>query len=215
MRFTLPRMLCVIILILVAIVAVLARPDQINENNNNSNNFKRTATMTCGSTVKLCGLLTLESGYGPGTYNHPVPHVHGLWPENGQYGTSQCIAPSQSTADPTKVYTCYNQTDETDASNLSFEVHEWETHGICAGVKNSNDFFTQICSISTAPLNVMIKVRNEGGDLNAMSTALTKAGYEVYAVDTTNSQLELSACAPSTGKWVLSKTADFSKNCGF
>lgn len=196
---------------LLSMVAVFARPDQTNEGRNN---FKRAATMTCGSKVSLCGLLTLESGYGPGTYNHPVPHVHGLWPENGQYGTSQCIAP-QSTADPVKVYSCYNQTDETDASNLSFETHEWETHGVCAGVKNSDDFFTQVCNLSAAPLSVMTKVRNQGGDLNAMATALTKAGYEVYAIDTSNSQLEISTCAPSTGKWVLSPVADFAKNCGF
>ena len=209
----------ILLLLLTALVAVLASSSSSDQSSHeitsHNNNFKRTSTMTCGASVKLCGLLTLESGYGPGTYNHPVPHVHGLWPENGSYGTSQCIAPSQSSADPTKVYSCYNQTDETDASNLSFEVHEWETHGICAGVKNSNDFFTQICALSTDPLNVMIKVRNQGGDLNSMSTALTKAGYEVYAVDTTNSQVELSACAPSNGQWVLSHVSDFTKNCGF
>lgn len=170
--------------------------------------------MTCGPTVKLCGILTLESGYGPGAYNHPLPGVHGLWPENGEYGTSQCIAPV-STADPVKVYSCYNDTSQTDDSNLSFEIHEWEKHGVCAGVKNSDDYFTQICALAAAPINIMTKVKNQGGDLDAMAKAVTREGYEIYEVDTTDSQLELSACAPSTGKWVLSAMADFAKNCGF
>jgi hypothetical protein len=208
-----------ILLLLTALVAVLASSSSSDQSSHeitsHNNNFKRTSTMTCGASVKLCGLLTLESGYGPGTYNHPVPHVHGLWPENGSYGTSQCIAPSQSSADPTKVYSCYNQTDETDASNLSFEVHEWETHGICAGVKNSNDFFTQICTLSASPIKIMTAIKNQGGDLNEMAKALTKAGYEVYAIDTTNSQLELSACSPSSGQWTLSPIANFSQYCGF
>jgi hypothetical protein len=61
----------------------------------------------------------------------------------------------------------------------------------------------------------MTAIKNQGGDLNSMSKALTKAGYEVYAVDTTNSQLELSACSPSSGQWTLSPIANFSQYCGF
>jgi hypothetical protein len=101
------------------------------------------ASMNCGPDVGLCGLLVLESGYGSGTYNHPDPEVHGLWPETGSYGTSECIAPG-STADPTVVYSCYNQAGETQESLLSFEQHEWEAHGVCAGADNAADFFTQV-----------------------------------------------------------------------
>jgi hypothetical protein len=64
-------------------------------------------TMDCGPRVNACGVLTLESGLGPGVYGHTEPSVHGLWPEVGSYGTSACIAPSGSTASPTRVYSCY------------------------------------------------------------------------------------------------------------
>lgn len=37
--------------------------------------------MNCGNGVNLCGLLTLESGFGTGNYGHDEPVVHGLWPE--------------------------------------------------------------------------------------------------------------------------------------
>jgi len=66
-------------------------------------------SMTCGSGVELCGLLTLESGFGSGNYDHDECVVHGLWPEVSPYGTSECIAPSSSSADPEVVYSCYNQ----------------------------------------------------------------------------------------------------------
>ena len=64
-----------------------------------------------------------------------------------------------------------------------------------AGVTDAADFFTQVCDLATAPLAVMQASRDAGGDLSAMSTALTAAGYEVFSTDTYNSQLELSACA--------------------
>ena len=38
--------------------------------------------------------------------------------------------------------------------------------------------------------------------LTAMKTALERAGYEIYAVDTRNAQLELSVCLDvRSGKW--------------
>ena len=66
------------------------------------------STMTCGEGVPLCGVLTLETGYGPGLYGHPTPSVHGLWPQVGHYGTSACIRPTRSSADPAKLYACYD-----------------------------------------------------------------------------------------------------------
>ena len=63
--------------------------------------------MDCGE-VKLCGLLTLETGFGSGYYKHDTPSVHGLWPETGSYGSSECVAPSSSSTDPTKLFSCYN-----------------------------------------------------------------------------------------------------------
>jgi hypothetical protein len=47
--------------------------------------------------------------------------VHGLWPEDGSYGDSECLAPKDETS-PTVVYSCYDDADETEADNLSFEV---------------------------------------------------------------------------------------------
>lgn len=44
-------------------------------------------TMICGSGVGLCGLLTLESGFGSGNYDHDECVVHGLWPEVSPYGS--------------------------------------------------------------------------------------------------------------------------------
>lgn len=113
-----------------------------------------TLKMVCGPNVGLCGVLTLESGYGPGNYNSPIPEVHGLWPETGSYGTSLCVAPN-ITASPIVLYSCYNQPGRTFDSCLSFEQHEWTAHGVCAGSFDAADYFTQVCNLSTAPLAIM------------------------------------------------------------
>jgi hypothetical protein len=167
--------------------------------------------MDCGS-APLCGVLVIESGLAPsGTYHQDLPGTHGLWPETGSYGTSQCIAPSGSTADPTKVYSCY----ENDGSGLvSFEAHEWQKHGQCAGVRDEADFFTQVCSMSTQPISIMTTSKKQGGDLNAMASALRSAGYPVFDLDTTNYQVYLAACAGYDGRWKLAETSQFSSVCG-
>uniref|UniRef100_A0A7S2WAR2 Uncharacterized protein n=1 Tax=Rhizochromulina marina TaxID=1034831 RepID=A0A7S2WAR2_9STRA len=169
--------------------------------------------MECGDGVSLCGVLTLESGYGSGNYEHPEPVVHGLWPETDSYGDSKCKEPGDM-SDPDIIYPCYQQRGEDDADLLSFEIHEWEKHGWCAGVEDAEGFFTQVCSMSDAPLLVMNTTRQNGGDLDAMSDALTAAGYSIYSTDSENSQVELSACAKPGGKWVLAAVEDFSALCG-
>ncbi|GMI01175.1 hypothetical protein TrST_g827 [Triparma strigata] len=169
--------------------------------------------MDCGDGVNLCGVLTLASGYGPNEYAASAPYVHGLWPEIDSYGTSECIAP-QSTTDPTKLATCYNNGTNNDADQLDFEQHEWEKHGCCAGAEDADDYFDQVCSISTAPLKVMSDSKSSGGDLDAIEKAVTSAGYEVFYKDTQYSQLYLSACAGPDAKWKTSPVADFVKNCG-
>merc|ERR1712113_1047602 len=124
--------------------------------------------MDCGSDVPLCGMLVLISGLGSGEYKQPKPGVHGLWPETGSYGTSQCIPP-KSKANPTKVYNCYAN----DAGGLlGFEIHEWEKHGSCAGVQDAEDFFTQVCGMADKPLSVMAKVKSSRGNFQAVSQAL-------------------------------------------
>ena len=77
-------------------------------------------------------------------------------------------------------------------------------HGICAGVKDCDDFFTQICGIASHPVSLMTAQKTFSG----MQSALKSAGIEVFNVDTVNEQLELSACLDSaTGKWKLSPVA--------
>ena len=188
--------------VVVAALAALASP------------ASSSTTMTCGSGVALCGVLTLETGLGSGTYSHPSPVVHGLWPETGSYGTSECLAPKNA-ATPTTLYSCYDQEGESSSSCLSFEQHEWSAHGLCSGCASAADYFTQICSISSAPLKVMASA---GGSLTNQANALTKAGYEVFSVDSSNSQVQLSACAAPTtsggASWKLAAVANFPSTCG-
>lgn len=99
------------------------------------------------------------------------------------------MAPA-STAQPTVVYSCYEQKGTTEADCLSFEQHEWSAHGVCAGATDAEDFFTQLCALAVAPLEVMNTSRQDGGDLEAMATALESAGYAIFDVDTSsNSQV--------------------------
>jgi hypothetical protein len=80
--------------------------------------------LDCGS-VPYCGILVLERGDGPGNYNHAVPSVHGLWPQDKEYGTSQCVNARKNT--PVLPTSCYTDSD--------FQQHEWTKHG---NKKNSN-----------------------------------------------------------------------------
>jgi hypothetical protein len=140
--------------------------------------------------------------------------VHGLWPETGQYGTSRCVAPSVSSAAPTAVASCYDVPGTEPSHQLSFEVHEWEKHGVCAGVKDAQDYFDQICAISKAPLAVVAATVSSGGDVSKAASDLRAAGYSVFAVDSTNAQVELTACADVSGTWHLAAAGDFGRVCG-
>ena len=167
--------------------------------------------MNCGETA-VCGVLTLESGFGPGVYGHPFVAVHGLWPETGAYGSSQCAPPTVSNALPTKVYDCY-VAGGTAEGQLGFEQHEWGKHGICSGVKDVDDYFNQICEMSAPPLKVM--AAHNGTTLPSMAAAVQAAGYEIFQSDGTDMQLLLSACLNvDTRKWILSPVADFATKCG-
>ena len=63
--------------------------------------------MECGS-ARLCGVLTLESGLGPGRYEHEEPVVHGLWPQVGKYGNSACVPPRDRAA-PAALASCFRR----------------------------------------------------------------------------------------------------------
>lgn len=43
----------------------------------------------------VCGVLTLETGWGGGYYAHNYPVVHGLWPQTPPYGNSACLRPKR------------------------------------------------------------------------------------------------------------------------
>lgn len=166
--------------------------------------------MECGS-APLCGVLVLETGLGEGNYHHDAPAVHGLWPQDGAYGTSQCIRPSSMT-NPTTVYSCYESDDPSDA--LDFEIHEWTKHGSCSGVKDAKDYFTQICGLSSAPKAIMAASRRSGSTaISDFAAALSAKGYAVFDTDSSNSQVMLSACAGSDSQWKLADTKDFGAAC--
>jgi hypothetical protein len=167
--------------------------------------------MNCGSGVPLCGVLTLQTGLGSGVYHSNASKVHGLWPEVGNYGTSQCIKPKNDAA-ATKIYECYAEEDHTHA--LWFENHEWTHHGQCAGVKDVDDFFGQVCSLSKAPLAELEKAKEAGKSFSTMAQALRDQGYPVFALDQENDQIELAACAGSNGRWVLADVSDMQAKCG-
>ena len=171
------------------------------------------AYMKCGS-APLCGILTLETGLGSGYYKHQSPGPHGLWPEVDTYGSSACIKPSGSSADPSRVYACYADGTASSAHQLDFEAHEWEKHGMCAGVVDADDFFSQICSLARAPIAVMTRTRSSGATaISDYSAALQSAGYPVYDSDSANSQVMLSSCAGSDGKWKIAAVDSFSDIC--
>jgi len=160
--------------------------------------------MDCGS-APLCGVMVLESGYGTSKYHHNEPCVHGIWPETGNYGSSSCIKP-QSSQDPSTTASCYD--------DISFMTHEWEKHGTCAGVADADNFFSQVCSLSSAPLSVMSPLKEAGKTLQDMASALKADGYPVYYVDNgPDSQVYLSVCSSGNGQWQVADVSEFSNVC--
>eukprot|EP00971_Amphidinium_carterae_P009183 181139-Amphidinium_carterae.1 len=166
--------------------------------------------MECGAGVDLCGVLTLEMGTDTKTYRHDEPSVHGLWPQTKGYGDSKCLPPVSKDS-PAKVVPCYAE-GSTKAA-LSFMDHEWQHHGICAGAKDADDYFNQICSLSAAPLKRMQGARAVGLDLVDTADALQRAGFCVWSLGS-HKQIELSACADAAGEWKLADHTAFSKVCG-
>lgn len=163
--------------------------------------------MECGVGVALCGVLAVQTGLGSGKYHHDTPGLHGLWPQISPYGSSECVPVGDASALEQVSY-CY-----VEEGDLGFQEHEWGKHGVCSGTKDANDFFGQICSLATAPLAVMAQARSAGADLGAINASVVEAGYEVFEVDDSHSQLYLSVCAGNDGKWLLAHVADFPSVC--
>ena len=183
------------------------------------------ATMECGEGVQLCGVLAVMTGLGSGVqnvtggaiYTHPVPIVHGLWPETAPYGDSKCIAPGDMSA-PKRLYSCYTCTEGdrncTDHHQLLFERHEFLKHGKCAGVRDADDFFGQVCTLSDEPLKILAASRQNGTtSLDDFKEVMEAKGYSVFGSDVKTSQLFLSACVKA-GVWRLAAEKDFARVCG-
>ena len=139
------------------------------------------AFMDCGVGVPLCGVLTLETGYGSGAYQHSEPVLHGLWPQVENYGTSACALPADSTA-PAELSSCYAQTDSSTERALAFERYEWKKHGTCAGSRDAADYLQQTCALAQPPLRAMTEDRRTGRGLEEMAKGLQDRGFPVYQV---------------------------------
>mmetsp|Transcript_15879 Transcript_15879/g.40497 ORF Transcript_15879/g.40497 Transcript_15879/m.40497 type:complete len:300 (-) Transcript_15879:119-1018(-) len=183
-----------------------------------ANALSRYGAMAC-SGAPLCGILALETGLGPGYYNHPAPTVHGLWPQVAPWGSSPCIRPrSDRPRKHAGLPECLNRTSPDPDHVRWFVAHEWMKHGVCAGVANEDDFFAQICEISANPLAVMVDARNRQLSFEKTVSLLEESGFPVYNDDPENKEVLLSACATHDPFgpgyiWKLASVAHFTKEC--
>ena len=167
--------------------------------------------MDCGG-APICGVLTLETGYGSGRYQHAEPVVHGLWPQVDKYGNSACVSP-RDRAPPSALASCYQQSDVDADDALRFEQHEWSKHGVCAGADDAVDYLGQLCALARPPLAALASERRAGLGLDDMASDLRRRGFPVWAVDGRNSQVELSACASASGRWRLAPVSEMGRTC--
>lgn len=170
--------------------------------------------MDCGEGVRMCGALVLQTGDAEGTYHHDEPVVHGLWPQLKPFGSSQCEPPRSRTGPPAgKIFSCYSKTGGGKDHVLWFQTHEWTKHGACAGSQDAEDFFGQVCNLTTAPLSVMGAARAAGMDLGRTADQLQSSGHCVWSTSSGEGQIMLSACASADGRWKLAAVADFPSVC--
>lgn len=160
----------------------------------------------------MCGVLVLETGKGEGPYKHNHSGLHGLWPQVAPYGSSECIAPDDP-ADANYLSECYSQEGASKDELMSFQDHEWDRHGKCAGVKSVQDFLGQVCGLAARPLLVVEGARAAGLDLVATADQMHRSGYCVWST-MSHSQIALSACAGKDGRWKLADVEEFPAVCG-
>lgn len=205
-------LLAVLSFLAVCVCAFLLQGCETTEHGSEAGGIPHGGRMSCGSGVELCGVLSLETGLGKGHYHHSEPVVHGLWPQTGHYGNSKCVRPDTN-RDPKRLHSCYHQRGQSEKQLEDFQDHEWSKHGVCAGVDDAADYFSQVCGLSAAPLRVMKDARSDGHGLNGITGALQGAGYAVWDVDKKDSEVYLSACAGPDGKWKLAAVRDFRQAC--
>jgi len=179
--------------------------------------------MSCG-TAALCAVLVVETGLGDGPYRHDKPVLHGLWPQDGSFGSSVCIRPKKSTADlpydrrRPDLLECYDQNLNNGMTRQEhgFANHEWDKHGKCAGVKDVHDYLDEACGLAGGPLQVMAAARRRGvDDTYEIAEELYQAGYPVWKATYRDVQeIQISACANADGTWFLADPAEFGILCG-
>jgi ribonuclease I len=171
--------------------------------------------MQCGK-APYCGILALSRGGGEGVYDHEVPTIHGLWPETGRYGTSECVThPDHEPGVQNSVFkhtSCYESTTDRD---LSFKKHEWVKHGHCAAL-DPDAYFSMACELAQKPLQIMAYLKKDNYNIHAMARALAKwnPDYDVVNINAYSDELHLSVCAGKDGKWVLAPVDKFDSVCG-
>jgi hypothetical protein len=136
-------------------------------------------TMDCNG-AESCGVVVLETGMGQTFYKHDSPSVHGLWPQDGAYGNSACIAPQSSSTVDAYLPPCYNneEAQQDPAHQREFVQHEWEKHGRCSGAANEQQYFGQICALADQGTKLMDNKK----PLQAIANDLKHAGLPVYCV---------------------------------
>lgn len=142
----------------------------------------------------LCGLLVVESGFGPGAYQHAgVPGLHGLWPEVPPYGTSACVPPANATFVPASC--AY-------VSDARLGAHEWGKHGMCAGGPGAAVFFEQACALAAPVVAVMAAHAESWTTMKAaVLLAAVKAKWRVWAMDESEKQILVRVCSQGDGVW--------------
>ena len=192
-----------LILIAAILVVVILCYVELRKKCDSKSNYTRLGSgrsMSCGGS-SLCGTLTIETGLGSGNYGHQgVPGVHGLWPETGNYGSSQCIAPENTTFDGTGNCNYLNDSDNCSgyigegpgkSGSFCFPYHEWSKHGQCAGGSGpSSTFFATACQLG-APIVNMLSQHSSWDDMVSAVQSSQWSDY-LWDTDTNNKQFEFS-----------------------
>ncbi len=161
--------------------------------------------MTCPPYAPLCGVLTIESGFGPNAYKHPSPGLHGLWPETGAYGTSACVAPTNTTFDVSDMPRACAYVNEA-SEDYAFARHEWAKHGLCAGGPGpSSAYFAQACALAA---QVLLNLTPASSSWQEMQQAASQSAF-LWQISQPDKQLLFSVCndagAAADGGWRFCK----------
>jgi len=162
--------------------------------------------LNCGTFVPLCAFLVISPAELDLSGRQGA--VRGLWLQGGQHGSSKCILPTGNmnyTPGTASNYSCYEK-NFLDGG----QAYTWNRHGMCAGIRDADDFFSVGCELAARPLATM---RNQ----EVATQEYLEAPYEVDVFRSRlagDSRLWLPACSRGDGRWQLSAVKDFETNCG-